>query len=306
MKNPVRLILIAVFLCSLLLAACRAGGVSPKASSDQATANQPKDGLPGTEEFSMTKEELIKTVETVEGKISVCMRAAGFEYIAVDYATVRQAMNSDKSLPSLNDQQYVDQYGFGISTLFTGQYPQRADANSPATIGLGTENIRIFTNLSRSDQIAYNRALFGEYPDATFAVTLEMEDFSRISGCTRTAVEQTFSPEQLGAKFLKSQDALVEQDPRMIAALAQYSDCMRTAGFTYHRPNEPEPDIMKRLDAITGGISPDQLSASARSALTQLQGEERAIAAADLTCRVKIVEPVETQILRELYGAIQQ
>lgn len=275
----------------------------PASQNSSATAGS---ALPGTEEFGMTKEELVKSIEAVESNISTCMRDAGFEYIAVDYKTARQGMVADKSLPGLSEKQFADQYGYGISTLYTGQNPQRADATTPAKIGLGVQNVQIFNNLSPADQVAYNRTLLGEHTDATFAVSLEGENFSRTGGCTRKAIEQVFDPEQLRVTYYNPQDVLIEQDPRMIEALTAYADCMHAAGFDYNHPNEPEPDIRKRLDAITHNAPLDSLLRDAQAALTELQGEERAIAAADYKCRVKLVEPIEDQILSELYSGSQQ
>jgi len=231
------------------------------------------------------------------------MNDAEFEYIAVDYATVRQGMVSDKSLPGLSEKEYIDQFGYGISTLYTGLPPQLADAATPAKIGLGEQNLQIFNSLSAADQVAYNRTLFGENTDATFAVTLEAEDFSRTGGCTRTAIEQVFNLEELSTTYYNPLDALVDQDPRMIAALAEFGDCVRAAGFNYSHPFEIEVDLKNRLNAITGGAPLETLSADAQAALTELQGEERAVAVVATECEARIIEPVAEQILSELYAA---
>lgn len=276
---------------------------SPNTSAASQSSVTGQDALPGTEEFGLSKEGLVTSIEAVESLIATCMSDAGFEYIASDYATVRRGMVSDKSLPGVSEGQYIDQYGYGISTLYTGLPPQLADTATPARIGLGEQNVQIFNNLSPADQIAYNRTLFGENPDATFAVTLEAEDFSRTDGCTRAAIEQVFSPEQLKVTYYNPLDGLVNQDPRMIAALAEFSDCMRAAGFTYSHPDEIEVDIKKRLYAITGGAPPEALSADAQAALTELQGYERAVATVHYDCEVRIVEPVADQIQREMYAA---
>lgn len=287
------------------------GQVAPLATAAPGPANLPAASqatpagpaaLPGTEEFGLTKAELVKSIERVEASIAQCMRNAGFEYIAVDYNTVRRGMVADKSLPGLGERQYVAQFGYGISTLYTGLSPQLADATTPAKIGLGERNVRIFNNLSPADQVAYNRTLFGKNTDATFAVALETEDFSRTGGCTRAAIEQVFRPEQVQVTYRNPLDALIEQDPRMIAALAAFADCVRKEGFNYHHPNEIETDIKNRLYAITSGAPPEALSADARAALAQLQGEERAVAAVAYDCESSLLDPVEGQIERELYA----
>ena len=280
-SNRTGLFTIALVL-ALLVAACGNGTTSAPPSANTPATSQA--GRPGTEEFGMTKEELVRNIEAVEALIAKCMSDAGFEYIAVDYDTVRKGMTSDKALPGVTDEQFIAQYGYGISTLYTGQSPQLADIPTAAQIGLGEQNAQIFKSLSASDQVAYNITLFGQNPDATFAVSLEAEDFSRTGGCTRTAVEQVFTSEQLRATYLNPKDALIEQDPRMVAAVKEFSDCVREAGFSYNHPNEIEADIKNRLAGITKGLPLEALSPDALAALTELQGEERAVAVAATEC----------------------
>ncbi len=262
--------------------------------------------IPGKEEFGMTREELFTAIENVEAEISSCMRAAGFEYVAVDYSTVRRGMTADKSLPGMSEGQFIEQYGFGISTLYTGQAPQLSEQRTPAQIGLGEQNLQIYRNLSAADQVAYSHTLFGEHPDATFAVALETEDFSRTGGCTRSAIEKFFTPEQMSATYLNPFDALVDQDPRMVTANAEFANCLRAAGFDYKHEKEVEPDMRKRLDAITGGAPLEALSSDARAALAELQSYERALAAATLRCERIHLDPVADRVEREYYAGPQQ
>lgn len=294
--------LVAAFLLILMTAACSAGaGGSAAPPAEEAPTGEPA-ALPGTEEFGLTREELVTRIEAVEGLVAQCMSEAGFEYVAADYDTVRQGMVADKSLPGLSEEEFIAQYGYGISTLYTGLGPQASDATTPAKIGLGERNVAIYNNLSPADQVAYNRALFGENQDATFAVALEAEDFSRTGGCTRAAIEQVFAPEQLTITYANPLDALIQQDPRMVAAFGEYADCIREAGFDYTHPEQIEADIRSRVDAITSGDPLDALSADAMTALTELQGEERAVAQVAFDCEEEFLTPVEELIQRELYA----
>src|SRR3954452_14418277 len=134
---------------------------------------------PGTEEFGMSPKELVQSVEKVERLIAECMHKQGFEYVPNDYKTVHRGMVSDKSMPGMDEEEFVEQYGFGVSTLYTGQPPQLNQGYSPGRIGLGERNIEIFKKLPPADQAAYNRALLGSNARATFAVALEGENFSR-------------------------------------------------------------------------------------------------------------------------------
>lgn len=302
--------LLIIVTWGILLAACgrsESGSAAVGAvSSTEQTEVSGNSSLPGTEEFGLSKEELVETVEAVEASISQCMTEQGFEYIPVDFNTVRRGMMADKSAPGLGESQYAARYGFGISTLYTGLPPQLADpAYTPGAVGLGEQNIRIFQNLSPADQTAYNHTLFGEHRDATFAVGLEVEDFSRTGGCTRQAIEEVFTQEQLSTTFLNPKDALIEQDPRMQEALVQFAECLRNAGFEYDLERDVEPDMRRRLDAITKGRPLEALSVDEKSALAALQKEEVALGVAVLSCEGSILDPVEDRIERELYSGYQ-
>lgn len=288
-----------IIIIGALLTACGSSSNPPKSAAGNQTP------LPGTEEFGLTKQGLVEAIEAVEASIAACMNEAGFEYIAVDYNTVRKAMVADKSLPGLSEKEFFKQYGFGISTLYTGLPPQLAAETTPAKIGLGKQNIEIFKNLSSADQVAYNRTLFGDNPDATFAVGIETEDFSRTGGCTRAAIEQVFTPEHLSTTYLNPKDTLIEQDPRMVQALVEFAECLREEGFDYSSERQVEPDLRDRLFAITGGEPVESLSTEAQAALIELQGYERALAIIVYECEVKIIEPVEDRVERELFTGRQ-
>jgi hypothetical protein len=259
---------------------------------------------PGSEEFGLTKKELAQSIEKVESLIAECMHKQGFEYVPNDYKTVHHGMVSDKSLPGLDEDEFVEQYGFGISTLYTGEPPQLNKGYSPGRIGLGERNVEIFKKLSPADQAAYNRALLGENVTATFAVSLEAENFSRCGGCTLEAVKKVFKSDQLKSTYYNPKDALVNKDPRMKAALRTYSEKMRAAGFDYNHPDEVEADINKRMNAILGGGTPtlDKLSPEQKTALKKLQEYERRAAKANLKLQAEIFDPVEERIEKEIYA----
>lgn len=311
------LVLVVVLIgCSSDVTSSALSADAPNATKDnaasqevQAASNQggtrEQTTLPGTEEFALSRAELVTSIEEVESLIAECMSEAGFEYIAADYNTVRTAMVSDKSLPGYSESRYMEQFGFGISTLYTGHPPQQAQAGTPARTGLGEQNVQIFNNLSPADQVAYNRTLLGENTDATFAVAIETEDLTRTGGCTRRAIEQVFTPEQLTTTYVNPKDALIEQDPRMIAAIAEFGQCMRDAGFDYNLEREIEPDLRRRVQEITGGAPIESLSEDARAALAALQEEERALAIVTFRCEDRILDPVESQVERELYAGRQ-
>lgn len=278
-------------------------------SSDQMAALQklaPEDATAklGTEEFGLTKRGLVQAVERVEAAISQCMRDQGFQYVAPDFRTVRRGMIADKTLPGMTEKEFIAEYGFGLSTLYTGVPPQLAQGYSPAKIGLGRRNVEIYKSLSAADQAAYNRALLGDDHSATFAVSLEQENLARTGGCTRAAVEQVFTPEQLKASYYNPKDALINKDPRMKEALRKYAKAMRDAGFDYDHPDDVETDIKQRLDALVGtppttvaSMSPDQLAA-----LEKLRDYERRVAVKTVELEEQYFEPVEERIEKEMFA----
>jgi hypothetical protein len=258
----------------------------------------------GTEEFGLTGRQLVQRVEQVEQHISRCMREQGFQYVAVDYKTVRRGMGADKRMPGLSEEEFHAQYGFGVSTLYTGGAPQLTTGYSPARVGLGERNVQIFQGLSPADQVAYNRALLGEHTDATFAVGVETENFSRTGGCTRQAVEAVFGKDHLTSSYYNPLDALISKDPRMKAALREFASEMRKAGFDYNHPDEVEADIRERLDAVVGGIDTPvaQWPPDKQAALEELQDYERRVAVKTLELQEEVFDPVEERIQKEMFA----
>jgi hypothetical protein len=258
----------------------------------------------GNEEFGLTPKQLVESVEKVESHISKCMREQGFEYVAADYVTVRKGMSADKKLPGVGEQQFIAKHGFGVSTMYTGEPPQLATGYSPGKAGLGERNIDLYTKLAPADRTAYNRALFGENTGATFAVSLELENFSLTGGCTRKAVSQVFKPEELQATYYNPKDALVNKDPRMKAALRKYAAEMRKAGFEYTHPDEVETDIRKRLAALSAGgtIALDKMTPAQKAGLKELQDYERRVAAKNLQLQEDVVDPVIDKIEQEMFA----
>lgn len=287
--------------CLLVLLVVNSASAAPLNAAllaQQANTPVPPDQAQlGLEEFGFTLDELVVKVDATEALIAECMQDAGFEYVAVDFNTVRRGMLADKALPGLTQPEFKALYGFGISTLYADvDVPQLASDFVPAKIGLGEQNVAIWLGLSPTDQIAYNHTLLGDNLAATFAVSLEAEDFSQIGGCTRTAIKSVFPIDELSPRTANPLDYVQSQDPRMIAAVQQYADCIHTAGYDYSSPEELEPDIEDRFEEITGGVALGKLSDEAKAALAELQDEERALAVASWNCEHTYIHPVQDEL----------
>jgi hypothetical protein len=281
-----------------ILAASVAVLLAPSLAAAQAPQNL------GTEEFGLTPRELVQAIGTTEELIARCMREQGFQYVAADHDTVRAGMSADKKIPGVSEEEFVSRYGFGVSTLYTGLPPQLSTGYSPARVGLGERNVQIFKNLSAADQVAYNRTLLGENISATFAIALETENLSQTGGCTRKALEQVFKPDQLKVTHYNPQDALINKDPRMKAALGYWRREMKKAGFDYNHPDDVEPDLRSRLAAMTEGgkLLVEKMTAEQRASLRKLQDYERAVATKSVKLQEEVLAPVEERIQQELFS----
>jgi hypothetical protein len=281
---------LAMGLALLLLRPCPAGAQAPAGF--------------GAEEFGLTQRQLVQAIEQGETLIAKCMREQGFQYVAADYNTVRAGMKSDKSMPGMSEEDFINKYGFGVSTMYTGQPPQLATGYSPTRVGLGERNVQIFKSLSAADQAAYNRTLFGENSESSFAIALESENLSQTGGCTRTAIEQVFQPEQLKTSYYNPQNAFINNDPRMKAALRKFASEMKRSGFDYNHPDDVEPDIRTRLAALTSGSSLqiEKMTPEQRTELKKLQDYERRVAAKTFKLQEELLAPVEERIQQELFA----
>jgi hypothetical protein len=256
----------------------------------------------GAFEFGMTQKQLVESIEKVEQLISRCMRDQGFEYFAADYETVHAGMKSDKHIRGMTEEEFINKYGYGVATMYTGQPPQLTTGYSPEKVGLGERNVQVFKSLPSPDQAAYNRALFGG--GASFALALETENLHRTGGCTRKSIEQVFRPEQLESNYYNPQNALIRADPRMKAALRKYAAEMKKAGFDYTHPDDVEPEVRARLAAITsdGTVAVEKMSSEQRAQLAKLQDFERRVAATDYKLQEELITPVEERIQKELFA----
>ncbi len=266
-------------------------------------AAQAPPGL-GTEEYGFSPRALVQAIEQTEELISKCMRDQGFTYFAADHSTVRAGMTADKKLPGVSEEEFISWHGFGIATMYTGLPPQLTPGYSPGKVGLGERNVLQFQSLPPASQVAYNQALLGGVGNPTFAVALEQENLWLTGGCTRKAVEQVFKPDQLKSTYYNPQDAIINKDKRMRAALVVYAREMRKSGFEYNHPDKIEPDIRTRLAAVTDNsrILVESLSPEQKAALKKLQNFERAVAIRTTALQDQILTPVEERIQQEMFS----
>jgi hypothetical protein len=287
-----RIAVIAMRSVLALAVSAAAASCGSKTSSSKPGVGSAADPAPA--EFGLPLAKLAARIEETEKLIAQCMSTAGFTYVALDFVSVKKAMDSDQSAAGVASEEYVKRFGLGITTQF----------DKPLVMfGAGPTNNAYLASLPASDQVAFRRELWGEAVDWNHARAIEAEDLSSTGGCTRKAAEKTYAADELTSSYVNPGDKRVDQDPRMTAARKKWSDCMRTAGFTYDRPDQVDADLRGRLDAIAQGQDPRKLAGASLDALHALQGEELSIALVLTKCEETHIEPVRVKIESEIYGA---
>lgn len=281
----IRALTIAALFAVLLLSGCGGGSKS----KDQPLEIEEQLGLSGSSPGSIERQS------RVESGIRDCMTAQGFEYTPVDPQARQQALTGKASL---SDEEFLKQFGYGITTLF-GRRSKQSDPND------GYRN-----SLPSADRAAYDRALGGDNPGVTFAEALDTGDFSELGGCTKQAGDAAFGGAQVLNAVVGKLDELdqrIVEDQRMVKATEKWSACMSDKGFRYDESDAIDEDLLKRFQSIAGptvrpGSTAPPTSAGAydRVAIADLQRQEVQIATADLACEKEHVTPVE-QVVRPQY-----
>ena len=230
---------------------------------------------------------------SAENLIRDCMKAQGFDYVPVDPAAQQAAL---VGAPGMSKDDFEKQYGYGITTL----YEQRRQ------LAVAGPNKALRDSLGEADRKAYDKALYGDDPTATFADALDSGDYSRLGGCIKTATGQVFG----GADVLSSLAEKLEQldekmraDPRMVKAVQQWSACMRDAGFDGLGEQEEVDEVLKtKLEQIVEAPEEQATDGEAgydKTALAALQKEEVAMVTADIACEEEHVADVEEKVAEE-------
>jgi hypothetical protein len=249
---------------------------------------KPEDPVELEETLGFSREGTIERQSRVEGHIRECMKALGFDYIPVDPVAEQKALTGKARM---TDDEFIEEFGYGISTLFGRATPQ-SDPND-----------RVRKSLSAPDRAAYDRALWGDNPGATFSEAVESGHFDQLGGCTKQASEAVFGGSGVVTELVDKLDELdssILQDPRMVKAVQDWSACMREKGYRYEHPDSIDGDIARRFTSIVGvGVRPGAAAplhpdtSYDRAALAELQREEVRIANADLACERREITQVE-------------
>ncbi|GAA1540213.1 hypothetical protein GCM10009741_48750 [Kribbella lupini] len=247
-------------------------------------------------------EEQLAKQRKLEDSVAACMKAAGFEYVAVPpESNPKSKFDEAFNLPP---DKFAEQYGYGISTIDWGK-PAGEDESDP--------NAKIRKALSPNAQKAYDKALNGELAGKGGVVQAVPADGKRPAlkdmGCRGKAGEEVFGKgdDKMDdfSKFeslFKDLEALrkrVDSDQRVVDATSAWSDCMADAGHSgLKKIDDPRNQISAELDELTGTKKPQKGGPSVvigapsldkvdAAKLADLRKKEIELAKTDQGCKAK-------------------
>lgn len=283
---------LAAAACGLLVLAACGGGDAP--AEDLVTID---------EQIGLDEEGRLERQAQAENLIRDCMKAQGFEYVPVDPVAQQAALVGHAGMST---EDFEKQYGYGITTLYEQRLQQTGSG----------PNKEIRDALSEADRAAYDRALYGDDPTATFAVALDNGDFARLGGCVKQAADEIFGGTAVVQTLQSKLDEVDEKifaDARMVKAIANWSQCMREAGYDgLSEPDELDAVLEQKLEAIVGPSeeratpAPGDEPAYDRAALAALQREEVAMVAADIACEQKHLVAIEEKVTTEYHEKFRE
>ena len=254
-----------------------------------------------------SEEELAKQ-RKVEDATAACMKAAGFEYVAVPPESNPKSKFSDAF--NLPPDKFAEQYGYGISTIDWSK--AGADDTNP--------NTKIRNALSPNAKKAYDKALNGPNAIGNGNVVIAPKEGDGPSssgtmdlGCRGKAVEEVYGKGKDRTADFKKFDSLfkdiqalskrIEADQRVVDATNAWSDCLADAGQAgFSKVDAPREKVQQKLDALTGNQAPpkngqgktlqgppsfDKVDATK---LADLRKFEIDLAVADQKCKAKVYD----------------
>ena len=245
----------------------------------------------------------------MEEAVAACMAEEGFEYVPQDPGEML-AQPEDDPRQELSEEEFRDQYGYGISTIDRAEMMVATDTDDDP-------NLQIQQEMDDAEREAYQRALQGE--PAELDPDGDPDDMVfEPDGCRGEAMEavqggQMAVFQELQSEFMDLQQR-IESDPRMVEAVQEWQACMSEAGYEYSERFEPQTELFERMndlqqaafedldptemDAEDGPVEPD----IDPDALEELQQDELAIAATEGACTDEHLADIEQEVRADHEG----
>ncbi len=235
------------------------------------------------------QEEFAEQEREAQQQIAVCMRDEGFEYTPIDNSDfISFEGGPDGDGPEWGSKEWVEKYGFGISTMRFSQATVGPNlvGYDDGRDGLGDDgpsdpNQIYVESLTPEEQEAYYAALYGtdQGPEGIDPENMTEEEINEAyedyyenefvpSGCNNEVYEEIYNNEddvfgdneQMNAFNDEFGDELedlferMQNDPRMIEQAQKISTCVADKGYSDYVDEESVyEDIDNRMGAMSSG-----------------------------------------------------
>lgn len=267
--------------------AAEPAGPAGPADTDQPTVNDaffsplgealgfdPDDRLAATNAYIRAAEELVRE----------CMAAAGFDYIATDPGFAPSFERRLELEASLSDERFIEQYGYGIATLFELNF------QGEGVMAFVEQLLGPPPTIERSgaEQQAYELALGGESIQGLTAEEAQEQTFnsggfgSEDGSCRQIGYDAAENPqgeifEGLQSLLGDELDAMgdrFEADSRVRDERRAWQRCMGEAGYAYEQTQDIRDELESKTDDIGSRFtsSPEALAIFAKAISANLAG----------------------------------
>jgi len=210
----------------------------------QALGFDPDDVLELNNNFIREAEELIR----------VCMADAGFDYVPVNPGLNRTFARQLELQASLSEQQFVEQYGYGIATLWELSFQGEGVMQFVEQL-LGPPPVEV---RSPGEQEAYELTLSGTTIQGLTAEEAQAQSFedpanapAEDGSCRQIGYDAAENPqgdifegfESLLGDELTALNDRFESDQRIRDAQQAWQTCMAEAGYAYEQADEIQGDL---------------------------------------------------------------
>ena len=232
--------------------------------------------------------------------IADCMARAGFEYLPVSVPG-DEGLSGSAGIPTREE---VERTGYGFAASVEREFDNQAPLVDP--------NEEIRAGLSGAEGLAYDAAMTGldadevtwspngQPLDPATGLGMSGEAFELASqdGCLYQAYSSGLNPD---AAALLGSDAYFElqqrlaSDPRMVALVNAWSECMSAEGYSYRAPEQAPADIAGQAETLLSDIesqSPPPTDNELDRLVDDLRSREVQVALADWDCSADLFADV--------------
>lgn len=212
------------------------------------------------------EDQAIEEQRQIESTIARCMLEKGWEYTPRD---VTNDVFFGGSWPGegLSEEEYAEQYGFGMSTTFDQMFEGPSEEQMAEMEQFSDPNDERISQMSEGERDAYFLDLHGEQPDFDPETGMPIdpetgeptEDFSPFEGggCQNEAYADVYGKydalNELNDEFEEMYER-IQADPRIIKIAAEWSACMAEEGHNFDGPDEMFEDFYGEFDELQNEI----------------------------------------------------